>query len=169
MSNPNALKAKFGYMFAGDNIGISISKGWFHIFEKLCVDIDEALGEDKRGFHWTQVKEKFGSARFYSALGKTSTSTRLDIMSPAGVDSYDVSPTLKSGDTRSMVFQKINQLVQAAEKETTTTCIVCGQPGEIDRNGGYWLTVCEMHQKQRREKGKKMDSPWFEGEGILNA
>lgn len=63
MNTPKELQARFPYMFEGDNIGIDIARGWMLGFQKLCEQIDELLGADKRGFHWTQCKEKFGSAR----------------------------------------------------------------------------------------------------------
>jgi len=60
MKNPEQLISALPYQFAGD-IGIEFYRGWMGIFSRLCFAIDEALGDDKRGFHWTQVKEKFGS------------------------------------------------------------------------------------------------------------
>ncbi|MFZ4479088.1 MAG: HAD domain-containing protein [Rhodoferax sp.] len=66
MTTPNQLNRRYPYMFSGENVGISIPRGWTAIFEALCIDIDQTLGTDKRGFHFTQCKERFGSARWYS-------------------------------------------------------------------------------------------------------
>ena len=43
MNNPKQLKARFPYQFAGKNIGLSISRGWSPLFEKLFSDIDHLL------------------------------------------------------------------------------------------------------------------------------
>jgi len=63
------LKQRFPYQFKGKNIGISIARGWDSLFTKLCEDIDAITSHDPRGlhygFHWIQVKEKFGTARLH--------------------------------------------------------------------------------------------------------
>ena len=63
---PAELKARFPYQFDNPkSLGISFARGWFKGFAELCAEIDTLLGDDKRGFVWAQVKEKFGSARFH--------------------------------------------------------------------------------------------------------
>lgn len=67
----NELIQRFPYQFK-DNIGICIARGWDPLFTKLCEDIDAVTNDDPHGlhygFHWTQVKEKFGTARLYWAI-----------------------------------------------------------------------------------------------------
>jgi hypothetical protein len=63
------LKQRFPYQFEGENTGIRIARGWDSLFMKLCADIDAITSDDPRGlhygFHWSQVKEKFGTARLH--------------------------------------------------------------------------------------------------------
>jgi hypothetical protein len=65
---PRDLETRLPYMFQGNHLGIGICKGWYPIFSKLCQEIDLVMGDNKQGFHWVQVKEKFGAARFYWEL-----------------------------------------------------------------------------------------------------
>ena len=59
----NELKARFQYMFAGPNIGLDMYDGWTPILAQACAEIDAILSPQKQGFHFSQVKEKYGSAR----------------------------------------------------------------------------------------------------------
>lgn len=52
-------------MFLDKDIVLSIPFGWFDIFSDLCGQIDIYLGNERMGFHWTQLKEKFGAARWH--------------------------------------------------------------------------------------------------------
>jgi hypothetical protein len=54
-----------GYQFSVPWLEIEVAKGWMPLFAQLCADVDQALGADTYGFYWSQIKEKFGSARFY--------------------------------------------------------------------------------------------------------
>jgi hypothetical protein len=63
--SPRAPRDRFPYMFDGPNSGFEFYRGWMSVLVWACEEIDEALGEDKRNFRWTQIKEKFGGSRFY--------------------------------------------------------------------------------------------------------
>lgn len=102
INTPAELKARYTYQFSGPTISVSFTRGWFRIFAQLCDDIDVLLGEDKRGFHWTQVKEKFGVFRAHYQLG-------------LGV--ADREPDLRD---------KLMNLKVAAEVKTSKACAACG-------------------------------------------
>jgi hypothetical protein len=160
MNNPKQLKARFPYQFAGQNIGLSISRGWFPLFEQLCEDIDRTLGEDKRKFHWTQLKEKFGSARFYFSLGGKS-AVFVDMINPdAGEASTFVLPAKVRDEEMAALHRQITSLVDAATAKTHDLCIVCGAPGAQDRHDQYLLVLCQDHARLRRQG--KLPSAWFE-------
>ncbi|MDZ4283530.1 MAG: hypothetical protein U1C04_22550 [Hydrogenophaga sp.] len=57
------LQVTFPHQFSGPSLGVNVARGWLPIFAQLCSDIDAALGPQKRGFYWRQVKEKLGSLR----------------------------------------------------------------------------------------------------------
>jgi hypothetical protein len=136
MNNPRELKARYPYQFAVEPIGMGVTRGWFYLFSRLCAEIDEALGEDKRGFHWIQLKEKLGSARMYFRLAE-------------GVRERE--PELA---------ERLASLAFAAEDASATVCAACGRPGRIDRRAGYMLALCDKHH-QARQAGT-LGSVWFE-------
>ncbi len=150
MITPKQLQQRFAYMFEGDNIGISIPKGWMPEFAKLCEQIDELLGDDKHGFHWRQCKEKFGSARWYWTMkGGAKQALRIDVIS----NMQAVSTTLKSGKPTQPVpslQDQIGQLIGEAEAKTQHACIVCGQSGKLDQQESYVLVLCADHARQRQ-------------------
>jgi hypothetical protein len=125
MNNPKKLRARYPYQFAGEQISMSYSRGWFHLFSQLCADIDHALGDDKRGFHWTQVKEKFGSARLY----------------------FQMTPGVSSDE--SDLMQRLLSLKNEAEAASQRTCVACGQPGRVYPDMGWMLAVCETHHQEQ--------------------
>lgn len=140
MKNPKELKARFPYQFEGEQISMSYTHGWFHLFSRLCADIDEALGVDKRGFHWRQVKEKFGQARVYYQLDE-------------GVP-----------DSEPDLAKQLMTLKVAAELASSKVCAVCGRPGSIDQDLGWMLALCEEHRRQVRAGIRP--SIWFEEDDL---
>lgn len=154
MTNPKQLKARFPYMFAGQNIGFEFYRGWFPVFAKLCEDIDALLGDDKLGFHWEQIKEKFGSARFYWAMKGHTPSVHFDFIGPSGMDTLvrkGAARAKSSADTLPALLESIAALVQEAAQTTRHICLVCGQPGTSNEDRSWLLTLCELHAQQRRE------------------
>ena len=142
------LEERFPYMFAGYNLGVAIPQGWMKDFHLLCEQIDAALGKNKRGFHWGQCKEKFGSARWYWHMKGGIRPIRIDIISESGV----LEATLKSKKSKTpkpSVSEQVRDLICAAEAKTEHTCIVCGAPGEIDDMGRYLLVLCPEHVRLR--------------------
>lgn len=165
MKTPKELQTRFPYMFGGKHLGIGIAKGWFQSFETLCQDIDALLGEDKRGFHWIQVKEKFGAARFYWELGAYRGPFRVDIQTPQGVLSYEQYPPGQERDEYTVeLMQQISTLVQTAETGTRTLCAACGEPGNLDNTDRCLLTLCTPHAAQRKKIPRPDLDLWFEPE-----
>lgn len=162
MNTPKQLKACFPYMFEGRNIGLSFYKGWFPLFEQLCEDIDRLLAEDKRGFHWIQLKEKFGSARFYFELEGRS-DVHADLIGDRGVTTLLIPGQDSqggSGEPKASLRQQVHELVQAATRLTRERCIVCGEPATLDQSSHHVLMLCEHHARQRRDGN--LEPAWFE-------
>lgn len=140
MKNPKELKARYPYQFAGPQISMSFSRGWFSLFAQLCADIDQVLGDDKRGFHWRQVKEKLGQARVYYQLAE---------------GAVDRDPD---------VAEKIMSMKVQAEVASSKVCALCGRPGMIDLKPGWMLALCEEHRAQA--DAGTLPSIWFEGDEL---
>ncbi|WP_218511956.1 hypothetical protein [Variovorax sp. dw_308] len=137
---PGQLKALFPYMFEGEAISMEFYDGWLPIFAQACEQIDEVLGDNKRGFYWRQVKEKFGTARFYYRMdGKRR--LVVDVIGGAEGNILIKMPT-NAGDSAA---DRIDAIVDQAEERTRTTCMVCGAPARTRPYDGYYLTVCALH------------------------
>lgn len=154
-SSLSEIQALYPYQFSNPVLGVEVAKGWMPVFAQLCADIDALLGQDKFGFHWSQVKEKYGSARFYYRFQGRKPGMRLDIQMPNGVWSQHIPAQRRIRTERDRTFQEIDQavlqLTMAAEVVIQSTCLVCGQPGDRDAAGGYIMVLCPQHQAQRRE------------------
>lgn len=135
INTPAELKARYQYQFAGPIISMSFARGWFQIFVQLCEDIDVALGENKRGFHWTQLKEKFGVVRAYYGLE---------------MGFLDREPVLRD---------RLMQLKTTAESRTARICAGCGDPGKVDPATGWLIALCPMHRAQQIDG--KLESFWL--------
>jgi hypothetical protein len=141
------LKKDYQYMFAAKNIGISIAKGWMPIFAQLCKDIDDVLNDDKLDFHWVQCKEKFGAARFYYSIKNCTPGIKINLVDETGeVKSYDIRTEDKREKT---VSDQVDELINKATKKTNTSCIVCGDPAEVNSTNRYFLVLCKTHAKKR--------------------
>lgn len=150
-----SLRALYPYQFSNPMLGVEVAKGWMPVFAQLCADVDEVLGQDKFGFHWSQIKEKFGSARFYYRFQGREPGIRLDLHMPGGVWSQHIPVKRRIRTERDKTFQEIDQavlkLTLAAEVATQSMCLICGQAGVPDTAGGYVMVLCPQHQAQRRQ------------------
>ena len=148
MKTLKEIKQIYRYQFSGKNIGLSIANGWLPEFAELCKNIDALLGENKRCFHWVQLKEKFGSGRYYFNIKGKKDSVRVDLISTKKVISFETNPPAAKGQPQAL-FDQLSELISAAEARTQNHCIVCGAPGKINQHGGYVLVLCDMHTRLR--------------------
>lgn len=119
-----ALRAKYPYQFHKSRFGVHITAGWLPRFVQLCDEVDEALGEDKRGFHWDGVDEKFGVANLGFGF---------HARKQVGIE------------TRAL----LDPIMTKARVELKHCCVVCGQHGNADPCQGYMLTLCPTHRQDR--------------------
>lgn len=86
---------------------------------KLLLDLSLELSRFKY-LKITQLKEKFGSLRVYF--------TNVD---------YEANSS-----------KLIEQIISKYENISTDICEVCGNPGKLINNHGWYKTVCEEHNKK---------------------
>jgi hypothetical protein len=136
------LMARFHYQFEGQGIiGYEFYPGWMPVLAQACEAIDQVLGEDKRGFHWVQLKEKFGTGRFYYAFAKADRAPqRVDIIGAGRLQAFATHPMAEDG-----VEKAIFEIVREAEAATCSRCMVCGAPATVKSYGGWLGTLCEKH------------------------
>lgn len=155
MSNPRATKKRFPYMFIGDQIELNFYKGWHPLLDKLCQDIDQLLGEDKRAFHWLQIKEKLGTIRLYWRMNDLATTTRLSVISTDGTSAdFEIGGAKRqsSHDAKEQVLRSaIDTLIGEAETATSNICMACGSPGRQISFSGYIVTLCRDDARKRHK------------------
>lgn len=159
----------FPYMFAGQSLEMGMSAGWYAPFAKLCADIDATLGETKHGFHWIQLKEKFGQPRWYWEMesdgeadddgeSESQGDFFLDIRlagSPASKDQPAQSAQCVTyrREVPGELRHRIRTLVDTATAECDGRCMGCGEPGSIRTINGWRQLLCETHAKQSDQDG----------------
>lgn len=96
--------------------GFECGDGWFQILNALSKAITESARRNGVDIpEVVQVKEKFGTLRFY--LGAIS----------------------------SEISDEVERLIEDAEHDSAHTCEICGQPGQLRSDGGWMKTRCETH------------------------
>jgi hypothetical protein len=131
-------------------------RGWFGILYDLGHKINAYCLENKiNPPRMQQVKEKFGTLRFYYAWQ----------------------------DDGATEYQKdiVRDWVSTAEKQTETTCEYCGKDGELMVDDGVWKVTCPEHTddheyvytaeeytKIREEQARKMRKCDVCGEGYAD-
>ncbi|MCA1542015.1 hypothetical protein I6F18_18815 [Bradyrhizobium sp. NBAIM32] len=97
----------------------AVDDGWRELLERACARIRKAVSADGGSFRATQIKEKYGSLRFYW-------SGRL------------------SPEARALVEEAID----LAEARSATTCEICGEQGRL-HGGGWLAARCAVHAEGR--------------------
>jgi len=93
--------------------GFCCGDGWYDILDELSAKLEPC------GVEVMQVKEKFGTLRFYVA----------------GID-------LK-------FFDKVQKYIREAEKKSAHTCEYCGDTETAKQRGGGWIkTLCNKCAKE---------------------
>lgn len=139
------LLARFPYMFplggSERRRAYVFFRGWMPTFMLMCEQIDAQLGEDKRSFAWTRVREKFGAPSLsYDMRGRARHAiyahrpceVRLIVCEP--IESFEP------------VAIEIQELVLRAELALRESCIVCGAHSTITNAAGPWASLCTKHR-----------------------
>lgn len=137
--------------------GIECPKGWWHILDQLCtvLEFHNMEFKDKYGIAIVadQVKEKFGTLRFYYTV--------------RNVDKDGVVVEACAEDTRvadeenrrriSMDYLELlaDQVIEEAENLTENTCADCGVP--LDRDNkvetkGWIAYICKECDEKRKSR-----------------
>lgn len=112
--------------------GFEHGDGWFDIIDKLSEKI-ENINNLNLGFIIVadQVKEKFGTLRFYyhaEATGDGLTEEQLH--------------------RNTLLAELVDNAIDVAEFKTEHTCEACGKRGKL-RGGGWIKCLCDEHAKER--------------------
>jgi len=104
-----------------DNPGVAqaspeCSAGWQDLLERACARIWAAVQADGGTFKFTQIKEKYGTARLYW-----------------------------EGSLSPEADARVEEIIDLAEARSACTCEVCGAEGRLHRAGGWLMTRCAAH------------------------
>lgn len=128
------LRAPYKHFYSG-NISDQVGAGWWSEVLKTFEQIDVVMkSAPDYKFNIRQIKEKFGTIRFYYDLHKV------------GDEDREAEDAVLD-DLRKKVFQLARQL----EAATYSKCEVCGQEG-LHRNNGWMKTLCDAHDAVQKKK-----------------
>lgn len=161
--NVARLAAAHPALFEGDGrmpAWSDLAAGWYELVDRLCTDIERALKPElARQFVALQIKEKFGTLRFYWRLGGASGDLHVDVFS-TGDPVVVESSVNKAKPSRARSAHRINQareqvreLVDAACDASCTVCMRCGARGALCRTRAGWLlTLCDQHRREVEQR-----------------
>lgn len=148
------------------NFGFECREGWSQIIRDACEAItkryaEEGIAPEDIDFIPAQIKEKFGTLRFYyEYLDRTSAFENFE----TGV-SMRVKSNIKGLDERTKKFREdIDKIVEEAERKSESVCESCGAPGTLrdDRDKRiFWLeTLCDScHDKKLKAVEERRARP----------
>lgn len=98
--------------------GCECRNGWYELIYNLCDEINDlyAKYEIEPNLTVNQVKEKFGTLRFYYSI-------------PSGTDSN--------------LVNEIDEVVDKYYRKSEVTCEVCGQQGKLRQDTVSWEVLCD--------------------------
>ncbi len=109
---------KLGYDFTWLD---DMPQGWRKAFGMNIVkEIDEILGDYRNEYQITQIKEKWGSLRWY------------DNGAPDNI------------------YEGLCKIIDTYEEISKHTCLVCGKYGEINYHDSWLMPLCEKHREAEK-------------------
>lgn len=129
--------------------GCDCADGWYELIRSLCREITETYEKHGRkpDIIIDQVKEKYGTLRFYYHIEEDDTQIHaIDIMS---VDS------LRIKNEKKPLYEEIDELVEKYEKMSATVCEECGRTGKLRLDLGWILTLCDDCYSKRVDMRRK--------------
>jgi hypothetical protein len=145
--------------------GFECSGGWYRLLRECCEAIVARYAEDGIGindidFEPAQIKEKFGTLRFYYGY----------IDAPCGIAAIDIIATGESirpepvaegdmDDAKAGRRRDIRAIVRTAEEKSRHTCEICGAEGKLrddSDKGIYWMkTLCDSCHEIRIKEAEE--------------
>ena len=123
----NKLYKKFNKIFTQKELslrwGFECDDGWYELIYSLCDKIQAYIDETKcQQVIATQVKEKFGSLRFYTALDLLNEDDVID-------------------DVDDVHYGAIQAMIDAASEQSLKTCESTGGYGTLNKRGTWLKTL----------------------------
>lgn len=123
--------------------GVECQDGWYDLIYELCEEIMKAYTDEGRLVDLVvdQIKEKYGTLRFYYHFGgQSETIQSLDVMGVGGIRIMSKSAPFED---------KIASIVAKYEEKSAHICEDCGSPGVLRPDLGWVLTLCDACYEQK--------------------
>ncbi len=134
------LKKPYAHLY-GRHIGDQVGPGWWEDLLTAFQKISDVMAQfPGYRFRVAQIKEKFGTLRFYYDIHKL------------GEDEEQW--PMPDDEVRDKIHQQVRDIVIELESATSKKCEECGEPGEM-RNNGWIKTLCDKHDAVQKEHNKK--------------
>ncbi len=153
--------------------GCECSDGWYDIIRDCCKHIEERYAQAgiKVDFEPAQIKEKWGTLRFYYGYKDTPCGIAAMDFIGSGI-SIRFDPDGDSGETESLEARNkgrlrgdIAKIVRTAEERSKTTCEWCGdnKMASLRTNLGGWIgTLCDScaskYIEKRNQRRKELEA-----------
>ncbi|MCR5273097.1 MAG: hypothetical protein K6E13_08950 [Lachnospiraceae bacterium] len=153
--------------------GFECSGGWYDILHDCCKKITERYEEAGVSIDFVpaQIKEKFGTLRFYYGYEDTPCGIAAMDFIGSGI-SIRFDPDGDSGETESLEARNkgrlrgdIAKIVRTAEERSKTTCEWCGdnKTASLRTNLGGWIgTLCDScaskYIEKRNQRRKELEA-----------
>lgn len=148
--------------------GIECPIGWYHILDQLCTALEFNNMEFIRNYNLAivadQVKEKFGTLRFYySICNVDDVGTKICDVEKDSHDRLMCTISNKKPEREERIASEYlemlaDNLIGEAEKMTYNTCAYCGKPLDKDdrvETKGWISYVCKKCNGEREKRRAK--------------
>jgi hypothetical protein len=118
---------KFSYMFYRTQCPVHMADQWITPFAATCAEIDQLLGDDKRGFHWQQLGSQGSRVDWYWGLGEDHSSSLLMRQRGSHID-FEIANS--PHDPQNEVREAIRAIVLRGEANARKQSKVTGKGGD---------------------------------------
>ena len=133
--------------------GCECSSGWYDLIRDCCRKIADKYAESgvQVDFVPQQIKEKFGTLRFY--YDYEDAPVAIHAIDNLGGSSIRFRPA-DNGETdeKTALRHRIEEIVHDAEIKSASVCEFCGEQASLRRDLPWIKTLCDEHYEQMRKK-----------------
>ena len=133
-----------------DAYGMELGDGWYQVIWDMCAEITAVYETEGLPVDLVvdQVKEKFGTLRFYYHPKDQEAAIH-------AFDCLNEGSSLRFQPSSSNVHQKTAEIVGKYETLSAQVCEICGKPGCLRKNLRRIQTLCEEHYHKNLNLIKK--------------
>lgn len=114
-------------MLYGICFGVQCDDGWYELIREACQKIEKINRENNLQITAHQIKEKFGTLRFYT------------------------------GPVPTQYFDQVSEIIKVAEEKSAITCERCGNSGKLHTKGWWRTFCDPCYEKWQKERAGQFD------------